>query len=735
MTDEFKYRAFISYSHADESWASWLHRALESYRVPRRLIGTVTEFGVVPERIAPVFRDRDELTAATNLGDKLTRALEQSAFQIVICSPAAAKSRWVNEEILTYKRFGREHRVFCLIVAGEPGASARPETAHEECFPRALIHKLGPDGELSDERSEPIAADARRGKDSRLDAKLKLIAGMLGVGLDELKQREAARRHRRMALLATASVAGMAVTSVLATAAWLARNDAQRQRVRAEAEAETARQTTQFMIDLFKVSDPSEALGKTITAKEILDKGAKRIDAELKDQPGIQATLMDTMGTVYTSLNLYDQAVPLVRNAVAKRRALLGDQSVEFAQSLNHLGEVLTLTSDFEEAEKSLRSALAIRRARLGNEHPDVADTLSALAEVLSQEGRSAEGEPLIQEALRIRRARFGDVSTQVAASTEALGLNFYERGNYDRAIVELRKALEMRRKLHGELHPALAQSMDNLAWALMGLGKWTEAEELCRDALRMKEKLYGKMHSEYAAALNNLAYVFESQGQYRAAETQYRESLDINRKLVKGKPTGTIATTMSNLAFVEYAEGKRDDAIKLLRESLEMNRTVLGPDHPDVGGGAASLAYWLIDAKQYDEAGELIEESLRIRRKSLGERHPQVASTLTVKAMLMLAQRRYDDARDLAREAEAVLRDASVPDDQWQVAAARSVEGAALAKLGQYAEAEKLLLASRAPLAQAPIADLESKTRRRLEDLYVAWGKPEKAEELRAAQ
>src|SRR4029077_15037553 len=127
--------------------------------------------------------------------------------------------------------------------------------------------------------------------DSRLDAKLKLIAGMLGVGLDELKQREAHRRHRRMALLSAASAAGMAITSVLATTAWLACNEAERQRVRAEAEAETARQTTRFMVDLFKVSDPSEALGNTITAREILDKGAKRIETELKDQPGIQATL------------------------------------------------------------------------------------------------------------------------------------------------------------------------------------------------------------------------------------------------------------------------------------------------------------------------------------------------------------------------------------------------------------------------------------------------------------
>ena len=97
MDPLFKYRAFISYSHSDENWARWLHRSLETYRVPKHLVGTVTAFGPVPERLAPVFRDRDELATATNLGATLTKALEQSAFQVVICSPAAATSRWVNE--------------------------------------------------------------------------------------------------------------------------------------------------------------------------------------------------------------------------------------------------------------------------------------------------------------------------------------------------------------------------------------------------------------------------------------------------------------------------------------------------------------------------------------------------------------------------------------------------------------------------------------------------------------
>jgi hypothetical protein len=162
-----RYKAFISYSHEDNKWADWLHRVLESYRPPKRLVGEVTDHGPVPKRMAPVFRDCAELSTATDLGEVLNEALKQSACQVVICSPAAARSRWVNEEILAYKRLGRENRIFCLIVAGEPNADERPDLNLEECFPAALRYKLGAGGELSDVRAEPIAADVRDGKDGK----------------------------------------------------------------------------------------------------------------------------------------------------------------------------------------------------------------------------------------------------------------------------------------------------------------------------------------------------------------------------------------------------------------------------------------------------------------------------------------------------------------------------------------------------------------------------------------
>ncbi|WP_130617630.1 toll/interleukin-1 receptor domain-containing protein [Dyella amyloliquefaciens] len=230
----FRYRAFISYSHQDKAWADWLHRSLESYRVPQRLVGQVTPAGVVPKRLLPVFRDRDELASATDLGRKVNEALSESANLVVICSPQSARSHWVNEEVLAFKRLGHSDRIFCLIVGGEPNTSEVAGREAEECFARALRFEWdGSDG-LSEQRTEPIAADARPGKDGRTNAKLKLIAGMLDIGFDKLKQREQQRHQRRLAAIAAVAVAITLMTSTLAVIAVQAQRVAERERNQAE---------------------------------------------------------------------------------------------------------------------------------------------------------------------------------------------------------------------------------------------------------------------------------------------------------------------------------------------------------------------------------------------------------------------------------------------------------------------------------------------------------------------
>jgi len=131
-----KYKAFISYSHKDEKWAARLHKALETYSIPKHLVGQQADHGEIPRRLGPIFRDRDELPSATDLGQKVDAALEQSSALIVICSPEAARSRWVNEEILAFKRLGRSNRIFSLIVGGEPHASDHPDQGPRSVSPR-----------------------------------------------------------------------------------------------------------------------------------------------------------------------------------------------------------------------------------------------------------------------------------------------------------------------------------------------------------------------------------------------------------------------------------------------------------------------------------------------------------------------------------------------------------------------------------------------------------------------
>jgi tetratricopeptide (TPR) repeat protein len=734
LPNNYKYRAFISYSHSDEKWAAWLHKALETYRVPKHIVGEPTEFGPVPSRIAPIFRDREELPTATNLGDTLTQALADSACQIVICSPRAAKSRWTNEEILTFTRLGRSDRIYCLIVDGEPGASEKAETADDECFPPALTYEMGADGELTDHRSEPIAADARKGKDNKNNAKLKLIAGMLGVGFDELRQREHQRKQRRMVALTAAAVVGMTITSGLAVTAYVARIEAEEQRNRAQIEAETARQTTQFMVGLFEVSDPSEALGNTITARAILDRGVERIDTELASQPQIQATLKDTMGTVYTSLALYNDAVDLLESALDTRKRLIGAEDPDIASSLNHLGEVLGFRGDFAEAQALFEQALDVQESAGSGESLEAAVSFAGIGEMLAAQGEFDAAEPHYIHTLEIRRKLLPERHPDIATSLQALGINYYETGEAELAVKYLRDAVAMQRGLHESTHPDLASALNDLGFAVADMGDFVEAEELFRETLSIWQHVLGKVHPDVALGLNQVAWAVQERGELDQAEALYREAIQVQLSIDGGASHPKLARYLGNLSFLLYQKGQTDEATSVGQEALELRRRILGDRHPEVADGAAMLAYWSIQQGQYVTAESLLDESLAIRRESLGESHPKVASALILKAGIQVETGRFEEGRKTAGAARTILEE-SLPPDHWRIAAAVNVEGAALAGLGRYEGAEQLLLRSDEILAEAPMPGVAEQSRQRLTTLYELWGKDEKATQISSSE
>jgi len=209
-----KYWAFLSYSHEDAAFARRLHRRLEGFTLPRRLVR-----GAVPHRLTPIFRDREELSASGDLSHEVQNALSQARALIVVCSPAAASSRWVAREIELFRTLHPGGPVLAAIRIGNPPA----------CFPRSMLKTSAP-GDMI----EPLAADFRDGRDGEHLGLLKLVACIAGIGLDEIVQRDAHRRNQRVTAVTAGALLVALFMSLAALLAINARNEAERQRGEAE---------------------------------------------------------------------------------------------------------------------------------------------------------------------------------------------------------------------------------------------------------------------------------------------------------------------------------------------------------------------------------------------------------------------------------------------------------------------------------------------------------------------
>ena len=413
----FRYRAFISYSHQDKSWADWLHKALETYRVPSRLVGTPTPSGPMPRRLAPIFRDRDELPSATDLRRKVNDALAQSANLIVICSPHAAASPWVDEEVLAFKRLGRGERIFCLIVAGEPNASDLPGQAALECLVQALRYQLGQDGQLGTERSVPIAADARADGDGKGNAKLKLIAGLLDLDYDRLRQRELRRRNRRLAAITAGALVVTALTTTLAVAALFARHAAVVARLDAERRQKQAEGLVGFML-----GDLNDKLAqvKRLDIMEAVDDKAMAYFASLPTEDVTEQALaqrakaLEKIGSVRQEQGHLPAAL-LAYQAAAKLAGTLAREAprdtprqVAWSRTLAYVGMTYWYQGRLDDAQRAFEAAQqALQGARMrGARDPALFFQLSAIdnniGHVLEARGRLDQAAPQYEQMLAL---------------------------------------------------------------------------------------------------------------------------------------------------------------------------------------------------------------------------------------------------------------------------------------------------------------------------------------------
>jgi tetratricopeptide (TPR) repeat protein len=373
------YVAFISYSHKDAAVGRWLHRRLEGYRLPRRLVGTSGEDGEVPARLVPIFRDRDELPAAGDLSEKVRAALAISRNLIVLCSPHSAASPWVTREIETFRELHPGRPILTAIVEGEPG----------ECFAPALR-----EGGV-----EPLAADLRREGDGRRLGLLKLVAGLSGVGLDALVQRDAARRIRRVGYLTAATMAAMLVMAFLTAFALSARAEAERQRAEAEGMVE------------FMMTDLRKDL-KNVGSLRVLTRANQRtLDyyhrQDLNGLPAAslerRARILFAMGEDDMARNMLDRALARFQEAAETTGRLLAEQPdnpewiFNHAQSEFWIGNVAFHRDDNATARRGFEryQSLAKRLITVAPADPrglrELADAQQGLCAVALEEHRNPE--------------------------------------------------------------------------------------------------------------------------------------------------------------------------------------------------------------------------------------------------------------------------------------------------------------------------------------------------------
>ena len=634
--------------------------------------GATGEHGPLPERLSPIFRDRDDLSSAGQLGPQIQAALEDSEALVVVCSPNAAQSTYVDAEILAFKQLGRGERIYAFIVDGEPNAGDA-----SECFPPALRYELDAEGNIGTVPANPIAADTRPGKDGKSLALLKLLAGLFGLPLDSLRQREAHRRHVRMAAITALAVVVMLVTSVLAVQAVVARKAAERRQKQAE-----------VLVD-FMLGDLNDKLS--------------------------EVGRLDILSSVNDKAMAYFQSLP---------KTDVTDEALEQrAKALVKIGIVRSEQGDFTKAMDSYRASAALSGQLAESSPHDVAKQL-AYADVLSYIGltdwyqgnldgakKAFEAAHRVLTAARQHAPDDSQLLFQLSTLDNNVGHILEADGDFEAATEDYRRMLEAAQRLvklgpdNEQWQNQLAIAHNNLAKMALLRGDLAGAIAGYREDLVMKTRL--AKHDPRNSEQRRLLLITQATlGRTLALTGQLEEGLPLLRKAVDDARSlhamergstdyqRNVSLYTLQLARVERQQGNAAAASRLATESQRMSDALVrtNPDQPSWQRDRAEI---LIErAEQAIAAGDA-DEPARLLRSALDVLEPQLAKNpqdrnivlATANAYLSLASISTKALRDqLATRALASIDAQGSAREDPRLLALRAN---ALHQLGHAAEAE----------------------------------------------
>ncbi len=459
--------------------------------------------------------------------------------------------------------------------------------------------------------------------------------------------RKYVRRHRVAAAAVTGLVVVLFSFSILQA---LQLRRITRERDRANRERDRANRITDFMTGMFKVSDPSQSRGNTVTAREILDKASSDLNSGLAKDPEVQSQMMQDMARTYENLGLYPRAHELAQHALTSRLSLLGPDDPKTLEARSQLGDIVDLEGHYADAERILRQALDGERRVLGTQNPLTVETMDHLAVVVGQQGRYDEQEKLDREAIKTGAQALGPESEQVMRATLDLGVALWNQARYAEAEHTFRQLVDVERRVLGADAVQTMKAMGNLGLSIKSQGRLAEAEPIYREVLANSQRVMGPEHPETAFNLDRLANLLSEEGHPVEAEKLTREELAIRLRTLGPEHTRTLIAKI-NLSDELFKEGHFREAEKLQREALGIQVRIRGPENVDSLIFKTYLAKSLNAERRYAEAEKLARETYGIQSRLYGPQHTDTIDTLRELGKAMAHTQRYGEANKLFQD------------------------------------------------------------------------------------
>ena len=625
--------------------------------------------------IAKLLDDEAEFTVAVTGADRRVMTPEYAAPEQVRGEPATTATDVYGLGVLLYelltgtRPYRLESRVRraveLAILEAEPTEPSTAVTGAAEAATARSTEPVKLKRRLRGDIDQIVLKALRKDPERRYDGASALSAD-LGRHLDGLPVEARpestryrigrfVRRHR--AGVAAAGLALLVILGAAGAALWQGA-EASRQRDRAEAEARTSEEVTAFVTSLFEEADPNEAGGDTLTVFDALAKGATRARTELADEPGVQAAVLTTIGTVYREMGQLDEADTLLTEAAA----IAGIDPTRRASALEELGTLRLNQGAYVEADSLYQETLRLRIEAFGPMHDAVASTYTALGVAQRYLGEYDEAESFYRRSLGIREELGLTETLEYATTLSGLGVVLSRKNELEASEAAHRQALRIQRQIEGDTSLVVAISYNNLGAVLHNQGRYAEAEASYLQAIGLWKHILGEDHPNVAIGLSNVGTMYVMADVYDKARPFYQESLDLFRSRYD-EDHPDVAYTVLSISSLERLEGNFDLSARLARQGIASYLKTLDPDHPYIGNAEHELARTL--KMQNDPEAEVhFRRAIAIYDSTLAPDSPRAYNVQIELADVLAARGATAEARQ--RVTAALVHAEAAEDSTW---------------------------------------------------------------------